>query len=200
MPCRRGYRFAGPVRTLALRRARRHPTGGDVSLHERGLHHTQRAFGHDVVDRKIFRHARSLDVVGDTAMSNFALNVSGNPMPLTTHYVAVVDGTNGDTYLTSVEAHLGRSTINTSGEVVGVPGVPGRIFARRGVPQCAHRRFPPPGGEGQPSRDDGRSFCSQQNRNSPRQRRPARAPAAERPVRNCERALHRSRTRTNSIP
>ena len=78
-----------------------------------------------------------LDVVGDTAMSNFALNVSGNPMPLTTHYIAVVDGTNGNTYLTSVEAHLGRSTINTKGEVVGVPGVPGRHILLDAVSRSA---------------------------------------------------------------
>ena len=78
-----------------------------------------------------------LDVVGDTAMSNFALNVSGNPLPLATHYVAVVDGTNGDTYLTAVEAHLGRSTINTSGEVVGVPGVPGRHILLDAVSRSA---------------------------------------------------------------
>jgi hypothetical protein len=67
-----------------------------------------------------------LDVVGDTSMANFSLDVSGNPMPLSTHYVAVVDGTNGDTYLTSVQAQLGHSTISTSGKVVGVPGVKGR--------------------------------------------------------------------------
>lgn len=67
-----------------------------------------------------------LNVVGDTTMSNFALNVSGTPLPLTTHYVAVVDGTTGDTHLTSVEARLGHSTINTTGEVVGIPGAPGR--------------------------------------------------------------------------
>ncbi len=78
-----------------------------------------------------------LDVVGDTAMPNFALNVSGNPLPLTTHYVAVVDGTNGNTYLTSVEAHLGRSPINTSGEVVGVPGVPGRHILLEAVSRNA---------------------------------------------------------------
>jgi hypothetical protein len=68
----------------------------------------------------------NLDVTGETSMSNFALAVSGNPMPLSTQYVAVVDGTNGNTYLTSVQAVLGRSRIDTKGEVVGVPGVKGR--------------------------------------------------------------------------
>jgi len=67
-----------------------------------------------------------LDVTGETSMSNFALAESGNPMPLSTQYVAVVDGTNGNTYLTSVHAQLGHSTIDTNGEVVGVPGEKGR--------------------------------------------------------------------------
>jgi hypothetical protein len=47
-------------------------------------------------------------------------------MPLATHYVAVVDGTNGNTYLTSVEARLGDSTILASGRIVGLPGIKGR--------------------------------------------------------------------------
>ena len=67
-----------------------------------------------------------LDVVGDTQTPDFALAAIGNPIPLTTHYVAVVDGTNGNTYLTSVEARLGESTILATGKVVGIPGIKGR--------------------------------------------------------------------------
>ncbi|MGD0008459.1 MAG: AsmA-like C-terminal region-containing protein [Terriglobia bacterium] len=67
-----------------------------------------------------------LDVEGDTDTPDFAINIGGNPVPLKTHYVAVVDGTNGDTHLTSVEARLGNSTIHSSGDVVGIKGVKGR--------------------------------------------------------------------------
>ena len=67
-----------------------------------------------------------LDVVGHTQTPDFALAAIGNAMPLTTDYVAVVDGTNGNTYLTSVEARLGESTILASGKVVGIPGIKGR--------------------------------------------------------------------------
>jgi len=67
-----------------------------------------------------------INVEGDTKMSDFALAFAGNPMPLTTHYVAVVDGTTGNTYLQSVEAHLGQSPISVKGEIVGVPGMKGR--------------------------------------------------------------------------
>jgi hypothetical protein len=41
---------------------------------------------------------------------------------LKTHYIAVVDGTNGNTYLKPVTAHFLHSTIECSGEVVGVHG------------------------------------------------------------------------------
>jgi hypothetical protein len=67
-----------------------------------------------------------LDVVGDTHMPNFALAVAGNPMLLDTHYVAVVDGTNGDTYLKSVQARLGDSPLSVAGVIVGIPNVPGK--------------------------------------------------------------------------
>ncbi len=67
-----------------------------------------------------------IDVEGDTEMPDFALTIAGNPMPLTTHYIAVVDGTNGNTYLKSVEARLGKSPISVSGEIVGIPGIRGK--------------------------------------------------------------------------
>jgi hypothetical protein len=70
-----------------------------------------------------------LNVVGETHMPNFALAVANNPMLLDTHYVAVVDGTNGDTYLKSVEARLGDSPLSVTGVIVGIPNVPGKQIA-----------------------------------------------------------------------
>jgi hypothetical protein len=67
-----------------------------------------------------------LDVEGQTHTPDFALVAVGNPVPLTVRYLAVVDGTNGNTYLTSLEAQLGASTILASGKVVGIPGTTGR--------------------------------------------------------------------------
>lgn len=67
-----------------------------------------------------------IDVEGDTEMPDFALSIAGNPLPLTTHYIAVVDGTDGNTYLKSVEARLGNSPISVNGEIVGIPGVKGK--------------------------------------------------------------------------
>ena len=62
-----------------------------------------------------------LNVEGDTDTPDFALRTSAHPVDLKAHYVAVVDGTNGNTYLKSVVAHFRNSTINTSGEVVKNP-------------------------------------------------------------------------------
>lgn len=63
-----------------------------------------------------------IDVEGETSMPDFALTVAGNPMPLTTHYNAVVDGATGNTYLQSVRARLGSSPIDVQGEIAHAPG------------------------------------------------------------------------------
>lgn len=67
-----------------------------------------------------------LDVEGDALVPNFSLSVGGEPIPLKTHYVAVVDGRNGNTYLRAVEAHFLRSALKVSGEVIDSPGLPKR--------------------------------------------------------------------------
>jgi uncharacterized protein involved in outer membrane biogenesis len=65
-----------------------------------------------------------LDVEGDAFVSDFRLSVGGKPVELRTHYVAVVDGTNGNTYLQSVDAHFLRTTLRVNGEVIGRPDTP----------------------------------------------------------------------------
>jgi hypothetical protein len=67
-----------------------------------------------------------LDVEGDASVPNFSLSVGGTPIALSTHYVAVVDGRNGNTYLKTVEAHFLRSALKVSGEIVDPPGLPQR--------------------------------------------------------------------------
>ena len=57
---------------------------------------------------------------------DFRLKLSDKAVPLTTRFEAVVDGTDGDTYLNSVDAKLASSAIAASGAVVGTPGVKGR--------------------------------------------------------------------------
>ena len=69
-----------------------------------------------------------LEVRGRTETPAFALTSANNPMPLTTEFDAVVDGTSGDTILNSVRAVLGQSHIATSGRVVRARDVKGRLI------------------------------------------------------------------------
>ena len=59
-----------------------------------------------------------LRVKGETDIPNFALRTSDHPMALHTDFTAIVDGTNGNTYLTSVTAKFLHTTLMTTGKVV----------------------------------------------------------------------------------
>jgi hypothetical protein len=65
-------------------------------------------------------------VDGKTTTPNFSLDIANRPVPLNTTFHAIVDGTNGDTYLQPVDAWLLHTHIIAKGEVVRVPGVQGR--------------------------------------------------------------------------
>lgn len=67
-----------------------------------------------------------IEVTGETRTPDFHLDVSGKPVPLTTTFAAVVDGTDGDTYLNAVDAKLRDTAIFASGAVTGTKGVKGR--------------------------------------------------------------------------
>lgn len=70
-----------------------------------------------------------LEVEGQTETPDFSLDISGNPVPLRTRFAAVVDGTNGDTYLDRVDATIGESAISAKGMVVRTEDVKGRHVA-----------------------------------------------------------------------
>jgi hypothetical protein len=63
---------------------------------------------------------------GATKTPDFSLDVGGTPMPLDTVYTAIVDGTNGDTFLKPVRAILGRTRMTADGGIVHTPGRKGR--------------------------------------------------------------------------
>lgn len=65
-------------------------------------------------------------VQGQTETPDFSLDISGNPVPLSTRFTAIVDGTNGDTFLENVEATLGKTAILAKGAVVRTEDVKGR--------------------------------------------------------------------------
>ena len=57
-----------------------------------------------------------------TETPNFSLDTANHAMPLHTKFHAIVDGTNGDTYLQPVQARLGDSDFTSSGSVINVKG------------------------------------------------------------------------------
>jgi hypothetical protein len=59
-----------------------------------------------------------LAVKGEASVPDFRLRRSGNPVPLSTRFEALVDGTNGDTILRPVSATLGTTAFTTSGAVI----------------------------------------------------------------------------------
>jgi hypothetical protein len=70
-------------------------------------------------------------VKGETRTPDFRVDVSGQPVPLETRFQAVVDGTDGDTYLNDVFATFLDTSLHAQGAVTGTPGVKGRTVKLR---------------------------------------------------------------------
>jgi hypothetical protein len=82
-----------------------------------------------------------IDVQGDTDTPDFQLDSAKHPMPLATHFHAIVDGTSGDTYLQPVEATLGSSRFTCSGAVVNIKGQGHRVDLDIDIPAGQIRDF-----------------------------------------------------------
>ncbi len=67
-----------------------------------------------------------IDVHGETDTPQFRVTKAGNPVPLRTVYHAIVDGTNGDTFLDPVNGSFLNTSLVAKGAVVGTPGKHGR--------------------------------------------------------------------------
>ena len=70
-----------------------------------------------------------IEVDGQTETPDFSIDIAIKQVPLFTRFKAIVDGTNGDTWLDRVDARLGRSNILASGAVVRERDVKGRHVA-----------------------------------------------------------------------
>ena len=70
-----------------------------------------------------------IGVKGTTQTPDFHLDISRQPVALDTTFEAVVDGTNGDTFLTGVTAKFLQTTVFAKGAVTGTKGVKGRTTA-----------------------------------------------------------------------
>ncbi len=67
-----------------------------------------------------------IEVSGTTDTPKFQVDAGGLPVPLKTQFTAVVDGSDGDTYLNKVDATFLDTSISAHGAVVGFEGVHGR--------------------------------------------------------------------------
>lgn len=70
-----------------------------------------------------------IDVRGTTHTPAFSVDTGAHPVPLDTTFHAVVDGTNGDTYLKRVDAKFVETSLTASGAVTGEKGRKGRTVA-----------------------------------------------------------------------
>ncbi len=70
-----------------------------------------------------------IEVEGTTDVPDFRVDVAGTPVHLKTKFNAVVDGTNGNTYLERVDAVIGETLLKTKGAVVRAQEVKGRHTA-----------------------------------------------------------------------
>ncbi|MGA8288022.1 MAG: hypothetical protein WB950_04935 [Acidobacteriaceae bacterium] len=67
----------------------------------------------------------TITVDGTTDTPDFSIDVSGHNVDLTTQFHAIVNGTNGNTYLQPVKAHFLHTDITATGDVVRAQGQPG---------------------------------------------------------------------------
>jgi hypothetical protein len=67
-----------------------------------------------------------IDLNGETEVPNFRVSESSHTVHLISKFQAVVDGTNGDTYLHNVVSQFQRTTLTTNGSVAGKPGRHGK--------------------------------------------------------------------------
>ena len=67
-----------------------------------------------------------IDARGTLDVPDFKVAGSAHQVHLASNYQVVIDGTNGDTSLTRVESHFGRTTVISEGDVKGHPGQHGK--------------------------------------------------------------------------
>ncbi len=67
-----------------------------------------------------------IEIHGTTDTPKFQVDAGGLPVPLKTRFTAIVDGSDGDTYLNQVDATFLNTSMTAKGAVIGVEGVHGR--------------------------------------------------------------------------
>jgi AsmA-like C-terminal region len=67
-----------------------------------------------------------IDAEGDVEIPDFKVTGSSHMVAVASNFQAVVDGTNGDTYLTSLESHFAGTRVNSQGQVKSAAGQTGK--------------------------------------------------------------------------
>jgi hypothetical protein len=70
-----------------------------------------------------------IEVEGTTDVPDFRIDLAGTPVHLMTKFNAIVDGTNGNTWLERVDAQIGETLLRTKGAVVRAQDIKGRHVA-----------------------------------------------------------------------
>jgi AsmA-like C-terminal region len=70
-----------------------------------------------------------IEVNGTADVPDFRLAIAGNPVRLTTQFQAVVDGTDGNTYLRPVNGQFGKTSLTAQGSIEGKKGVRGKTVS-----------------------------------------------------------------------
>ncbi len=100
--------------------------GGTYSFHDADLS-TLKGIGGILSSEGGYQGTLDKIVVdGKTDTPDFQVKISGHKIPLHTEFHAIVDGTDGDTYLQPVNAHFLHSSLIARGYVVRARGEPGR--------------------------------------------------------------------------
>jgi AsmA-like C-terminal region len=100
--------------------------GGTYGFHNAGLG-TIKGIGGILSSQGAYQGTLdSIVVDGKTDTPDFQVKISGHKVPLHSEFHAIVDGTDGDTYLQPVKAQFLHSFLIARGYVVRVQGEPGR--------------------------------------------------------------------------
>jgi hypothetical protein len=118
--------YFGPWNTFAPRST---PLSGDYAFTQARLD-TIKGIGGTLNSTGSFGGVlEHITVKGTTSTPDFQLELSRQPINLDTRFIAIVDGTSGDTHLEEVDATLGRSHIMARGSVAGTRDAKGRTIS-----------------------------------------------------------------------
>jgi hypothetical protein len=104
------------------------PVGGQYTFENADLNTIKGIAGTLSSEGQFSGELGAIEVRGKTSTPNFSVDVGGRPVPLDTQFHALVDGTDGDTYLKPVDAKFLDTPLTASGAITGQRGVKGRTI------------------------------------------------------------------------